>query len=208
MLTITTSLHLTPFLSEVPGHTMSNLVTILFRSLFGLKAKRNFSFVGWTRTLELLESISNQCLMCDVIEDRTNFTIVGESVLLYLFSSLRLAVGYFSPVRNTNTASGILPILHAIQSTICSGVAGYGLPDLLRSSEFLKSSNPITATKQKMGSVCVQNALKHRNMIKLIVFLKLVLLQRQISTSFPPSVEQVLYFFIFNHHIKTVRKVI
>ena len=143
--------------------------------------------------------------MCDVIEDRTNFTIVGEGVLLYLFSFLRLSVGYFSPERNTNTASGILPILHAIQSTIHSGVAGYGLPDLARSSEFLKSSNPITTTEQKMGSVCVQNALKHRNMIKLIVFLKLVLLQRQISTSFPPSVEQVVHFFIFNRHIKTVR---
>ena len=141
--------------------------------------------------------------MCDVIEDRTNFTIVGERVSL--FSFLRLSVGYFSPVRNTNTASGILPILFATQFTMSSGLR---LPHLLRSSEFLKSSNPITTTEQKMGSVCVQNALKHRNMIKLIVFLKLVLLQRQISTSFPPSVEQVVHFFIFHRHIKAVRKVI
>ena len=53
-------LRLTPSLSDVPGHTISNFVTILFRSVFWLKAKRSFSFVGWTRTSGL--GLDSMCL--------------------------------------------------------------------------------------------------------------------------------------------------
>ena len=137
---------LTPSLSDIPGHTRSNLVTILFRSVFGLKAKRSFSFVGWTRTLELLERINTQYVMLNMI----NFTMVGERV--FLFSFLSISSEYFPALRNTNTASGVLPILSAIQSTIPMTFFWF-----LR---VLKLSNPTTTTEQEMGSVNVQNDLK------------------------------------------------
>ena len=79
-----------------------------------------------------------------------NFTMVGE--IVFLFSFLSISTEYSSALRNTNTASGVLPILSAIQSTIPMTFSWF--------LEDLKLSNPTTTTEQEIGSVNVQNDLK------------------------------------------------